>query len=292
MITPYSKFKKKEDVKPLLESNDFIYSICDNVLFVMKHCIDIDKENYLIVNSNQATVLGLFNKQFRLFSHFVDCYKSNKMEICFILQRIIYEAFIKMLYLIKKGVSVQKQYRENSYRNRLDFYENTDNAQYGYLKIRNKKFILDLEEEGLSIEDIKKSKKPFPPMTQLIKELEKYNKKEKENNSKFYNSLYGIPSDPIHSDWGEIRQLYLEKGKNFNEYYVEVNKIIEGHYRYLILFTEIMIESTSNYINWINSIFDLNTFRLLLSELKRITILIMQCVFDEYNAEDSKYMYE
>lgn len=53
-----------------------------------------------------------------------------------------------------------------------------------------------------------------------------------------------------------------------------------------------MIESTSNYINWINPIFDLNTFRLLLSELKRITILIMQCVFDEYNAEDSKYMYE
>lgn len=288
MITPYSKFKKKEDVKPLLESNDFIYSICDNVLFIMKCCID----NKLIFDSNQATVSGLFNKQYRLFCHFVDCYKSNKIEVCFTLQRIIYEAFIKMQYLIKNGVEVQKQYRENSYRNRLDFYEKTKNAQHGYFKVRNKKFLLDLEEECLSIDDIKKSSKPFPPMNKLIEELERYDKNEEENNSKFYKSIYGIPSDSIHSDWGEIRQLYLEKGNIYNEYYVKVNEITGRHYRYLIPFAEIMIESTTNYIDWLNPNSKLNAFHPLLSELKRIIILIMLCVFDEYNAEDSRYMYE
>ena len=288
MLTPFSKFKKKEDVKPLLESNDFIYSICDNVLFVMKYCID----NKSIFDSNQATISGLFNKQYRLFCHFVDCHKSNKIEVCFTLQRIIYEAFIKMQYLIKNGVEVQKQYRENSYRNRLDFYEKTKNAQHGYFKVRNKKFLLDLEEECLSIDDIKKSRKPFPSMNKLIEELEEYDKNEEENNSKFYKSLYGIPTDSIHSDWGEIRQLYLEKGNIHNEYYIKVNESTKGHYRYLISFAEIMIESTTRYIDWINPNSKLNAFQPLLLELKRITMLIMQCVFDEYNSEDSKYMYE
>lgn len=129
-------------------------------------------------------------------------------------------------------------------------------------------------------------------MKELIEKLEEYDKNEEENNSKFYKSLYGIPSDSIHSDWGEIRQLYLEKGNGNNEYYIKVNELTEGHYRYLISFTEIMIESTSSYINWINTNSKLNAFQPLLLELKRITILIMQCVFDEYNAEDSKYMYE
>ena len=37
MITPYSKFKTKEDIIEQLETNkEFVYSICDNVIYIMK----------------------------------------------------------------------------------------------------------------------------------------------------------------------------------------------------------------------------------------------------------------
>ena len=294
MITPYSKFKTKEDIIEQLETNkEFVYSICDNVIYIMKSCIDVDEENYLVLDANKATVLGLFNKQYRLFRHFVECYKSDKIEICVILQRIIYEAFLKMRYLIKNGEIAQKQYREYSYRNRLSFYEQTHNSEdcQGYFDVRNEKFLLDLENEGLAIDDIKKSNKPFPNMDKLIAELE-VNKEQKGDNV-FYKSLYGIPSDSIHSDWGEIRQLYLEKGPAPNKYFVDIGKVNKGHYRYLASFTDILIKSTLNYIGWLESYgYALDTLKPILLELERMVILIMEYVFDEYNAENSKYMYE
>ena len=228
MLTPYSNIKTKEDIIEQLKTNkEFVYSICDNVIYIMKSCIDVDEENYLVFDANQATVLGLFNKQYRLFCHFIECHKSDKIEICLILQRIVYEAFLKMQYLINNGEVAQKQYRVYSYRNRWEVYEHTNNMEitHGYLKVRNSKFLSDLEEEGLSINDIKSSNKPFPSMPKLIEELEEYDAKGKENNSIFYKSLFGIPSDSIHSDWGEIRQLYLDKGPTPNKYYVDIDKV-------------------------------------------------------------------
>lgn len=293
MITPYSNIKTKEDIIEQLEtSKEFVYSICDNVIYIMKSCIDVDEENYLVLDANKATVLGLFNKQYRLFRHFIECYKSDKIEICVILQRIIYEAFLKMRYLIKNGEIAQKQYRVYSYRNRWEVYEHTNNTEiaHGYFNVRNSKFLLDLENEGLAIDDIKKSNKPFPNMDKLIAELE-VNKEQKGDNV-FYKSLYGIPSDSIHSDWGEIRQLYLEKAAS-NEYFVDIDKVNDGHYRHLMPFTDILIESTMSYIEWSKPYgYDLSAFKSLLSEFRRIIALIMECVFDEYNSENSKYMYE
>ena len=61
MLTPYSNIKSKEDIIEQLETNkEFVYSICDNVICIMKSCIDVDEENYLVLDANQATVLGLF----------------------------------------------------------------------------------------------------------------------------------------------------------------------------------------------------------------------------------------
>ena len=294
MLTPYSNIKSKEDIIEQLETNkEFVYSICDNVICIMKSCIDVDEENYLVLDANQATVLGLFNKQYRLFCHFIECYKSDKIEICLILQRIIYEASLKMQYLINNGEVAQKQYRVYSYRNRWEVYEHTNNIgiTHGYFNVRNSKFLLDLEEEGLSINDVEKSDKPFPNINKLIAEIEI---KEGEKEDKvFYKSLYGIPSDSIHSDWGEIRQLYLEKGTSPNEYFVDISRVYKGHYRYLMPFTDILIESTMSYIGWSKPYgYDLSAFKSLLSEFRRIIALIMECVFDEYNSENSKYMYE
>ncbi len=296
MLTPYSNIKTKEDIIEQLETNkEFVYSICDNVVYIMKSCIDVDEENYLVLDANQATVLGLFNKQYRLFCHFIECHKADKIEICLILQRIVYEAFLKMQYLINNGEVAQKQYRVYSYRNRWEVYEHTNNMEItlGYFNVRNSKFLLDLEEEGLSIDEIKSSNKPFPSMSKLIEELEEYDAKGKGNNSIFYKSLFGIPSDSIHSDWGEIRQLYLEKGPVPNKYFVDIDKVNKGHYRYLASFTDILIKSTLNYIGWLESYgYALDTLKSILLELERMVILIMKYVFDEYNAENSKYMYE
>lgn len=290
MFTLFESFVKSSDVAPLLDDNSrLVYPLCDKTLLIISKCVDLDPNNYFVFDNNKATIAGLFIKQVKLFEEFYEAYKSDKLYLCVILQRIIYEAFIKMEYLIKDGDEAQKTYRSYSYKDRNKFYEEYKTSEEGYFKIRNKKYLNDLVDDGFTIDDIKKSKKSFggKNIFQLMKEFE---------DKSLYGSLYGMASDSIHSDWGDIRQLYLRKASEQNIYIIPEDITMKAHFRYLLPMLDIINDSAIKYIDWILSIDSsyqkLIVYKNKLNEFKRVSTLIMECVFKEYNNDDSKYMYE
>lgn len=290
MITPFSNLKTADDVAPFLDDdNKLVYPLCDNTIFIIHKCLNLDPSHYIVYDKNQATIAGLFFKQVKLFESFYDAYKEKQMYLCFIFQRIIYEAFIKMKYLIKYGDNAQITYRAHSYKNRNKFFETHNSSESGYIKVRNDKYMSDIAEDGFTIDDIRNSENSFggKNMRQLIEEFE---------DESLYSSLYGIASDPIHSDWSDIRELYLQKVSD-KDYYITPDSIsVKGHYRYLISMLDIINCSSFSFIDWflsINSHFNaLKAYKKMLEEFKRVSSIIMQNVFKEYDQDPSKYMYE
>lgn len=291
MITPYSHIHTSEDLQAILAKDDeFISSIADNTVFVMKHLLDVDEKKIVEYDANSATIVGLFMKQYRLFKHFVSFSKTNDFELCVILCRIIYEAYIKMLYLIKYGESAQKEYRLLSYKDRYQFYKDYKNEEHGYFNVRNKKFLEDLSGDGLTIEELQSAidtkKKAFggKKFRQLLAEFE---------DERLYSSLYGIGSDPIHSDWGEIRNLFVRNIPNTSTYIADVDYSVNVADRYTISFCLIMISSTIKYAEWAKDIIPcVSTYKGLLEEFERISNLYSELVMKEYNKPNSKYMFE
>ena len=284
MVTPFSKFRNIEDIAPLMDKDEkLLYPLVDNTIFVLNKIIDPYEDQVILLGNNDATVVGLFIKQFKLFKDLYNAYKSGNTHLCMILNRIIYEAFIKMKYLIAHGIEAQKDYRLYSFKNRYNFYKETKDKKDGYSLVRNKKFLLDLEEEGFTLDDLKNLKRSFggKNMSQLIEEID---------GKGLYNSLYAMMSDTIHSDWGETRQMYLQKNED-NMYFPKYEKE-EIHGRILVPVVQIIISSTESFIKWRKYNECNGFFQPLLLEMKRMFYLLGEYYMHIYMTTPQKYMKE
>ena len=112
------------------------------------------------------------------------------------------------------------------------------------------------------------------------------------DNEELYSSVYGMASDPIHSDWGEISQLHLIA--NDEEGVMCANKDYNSsHYRYIIPFVMIPIDAAIAYIQWIKEELEITLLENLLPtfyDIKRVLNIIAKQIFIEYQGE--KYLYE
>lgn len=140
--------------------------------------------------------------------------------------------------------------------------------------------------DGFTIEDLENNKKwklDGKSFKQLQQELD---------NEELYSSVYGMASDPIHSDWGEISQLHLIA--NNEEGVMCANKDYNSsHYRYIIPFVMIPIDATIAYIQWIKEELEITLLENLLPtfyDIKRVLNIIAKQIFIEYQGE--KYLYE
>ena len=206
MLSPFNIFQKPEDVKPYIDDNEkLILPICDNIVFALGKILDPFEDDLAVYDRNQATVIGAFVKQYQLFQSFVRASRNSDMAVTIIFMRIIYEAYIKMRYLIKHGEDAQKEYRLCSYKNRYKFYQDYKETQNDIARITIEKFKADINNEDFSIEDVAeayaKKKRAFggKNISQLVEEFDP---------KETYTSVYGYLSDAIHTDWGETRQLY------------------------------------------------------------------------------------
>ena len=289
MITPFTRYQRKEDVKPCLDDDlKLVYPICENILFAAKKCIDPFEEDCCVYNKNQSTIVGFYVKQIRLFEEFFDSYKFGKLNLCVLYQRIIYEAYLKMRYLIKYGYDAQKEYRLYSYKDRKTFYDKFKDEKDSYCEVRNTKFLFDLSNDGFTIDDLAAKGKAFggKNVRQLVQEFE---------DDTLYSSLYGMASDSIHSDWGELRQIYLMKTED-GRYLANTDATSPVHFRYLIPMADLIIDTSKYYIDWNQTIDDklkvMLAFSSILDEMKRVCKLVMEWVYEDYQATPSKYMKE
>lgn len=143
-----------------------------------------------------------------------------------------------------------------------------------------------IDYDGFTIEDLENNKKwklDGKSFKQLQQELD---------NEELYSSVYGMASDPIHSDWGEISQLHLIA--NNEEGVMCANKDYNSsHYRYIIPFVMIPIDATIAYIQWIKEELEITLLENLLPtfyDIKRVLNIIAKQIFIEYQGE--KYLYE
>ena len=289
MISPFDIFQKPEDVKPYIDENEkLILPICDNIVFALGKSLDPLEEDFVSYDRNQATVLGIFVKQYQLFQSFVRASRDCDISATIIFQRIIYEAYIKMQYLIKYGEDAQKEYRLCSYKNRYKFYQSNIEAPNDIARIAIEKFKADINNEEFSIEDIAKAKKKWAFGGKNISQLvEEFDQKE------IYTSVYGYLSDSIHTDWGETRQLYLQETEETSFVYNPQKETkIPG--RQLVEQAQLLLESSFELIKWLESVEMksgvIGIMESLLKEFQRVLSLIIVNILEDYKTD--KFFYE
>lgn len=120
-------------------------------------------------------------------------------------------------------------------------------------------------------------------MRQLIEEID---------DGRLYTSLYAMMSDSIHSDWGEIRQMYLRWSEEEEVYCLKEEE--EIHERLLIPLLQIIIESSESYIQWtshIHVLYDkVSSLLDLLQEMRRVTTLIGNYIMAIYMKKPDEFM--
>ena len=288
---PYTNIKTIGDLEGLMNNdNQFIIPLCKSIATITSKSLDPYDDIFITVDRNHATVIGLLVKILKSYQECVEFYEEEKYEPISLYSRIIYEAFIKMKYLIKYGEKIQNHYRLISYKSRFDFYRKTkeeEGEHKNYYWVRNTKFLDALSEDGFTLKDLdavgKKWNLDGKNFRQLLQEIE---------SEELYTSLYGIGSDSVHSDWGEIRDFHL-MGKEDTmcaklEYY-------KPHYRVIVSLGRIQIDATIAYIEWFEKELEskeLSPFLELLLDLKRVIDIISLDILKTYTDDPQKYLHE
>lgn len=286
MITPFSIYKTKDDINSLLDDeNKLVFPICENLLFVFKKMLDPFDDVVITFDQNEAPIAGLFHKQVRYFEHYLDLYKVKNVDICFLLHRIIYEAYIKMRYLIDHPEDIT-EYRQLAYKPHLKILEDEDSQNNPVVSVFRTKFENSLNIEGFSESDIRAARKD--PGGKNFRQMQEMYEKG------LYFSMYGTTSDTIHSGWNEIRQMYLRCKEDEKLYCVDVDYSQPLHYRLLITIAQILIESSLHYQTWICGIRPglVPNLTSMINEMKRMCSLIEEVVIDTYSNNPNEYLYK
>lgn len=269
------------------EIEAIVLSVGDNLFELSQDVMDPYEDDYFCFSNNQATIIGFFSKISTLLFDYLSSYKNGRSHLCFIYGRIMYEAFIKMKYLINKGETAQKEYRLCSYKDRLSFYRTYKDKNDGYFKVRNDKFLEDLSLDGFSLND-------FPDKLSSLKSFGGKSFKQlmaEYDNEDYYSSLYGMQSDFIHSDWGELRQIYLKRTEN-NDFCAIYS--VDKHYRMIVPIEGFVIEVLLCFHEWVkdvdNKLYeDLNNNRTHLLQLKKVYSVLGNFIMQTYQNNPSIY---
>lgn len=286
MITPFSIFRNKEDVIGLLDDDTkLVFPICDNLHLMFKKMIDISPDEFFVVEQADAPILGLFHKQVRLFGHYIDAYKANNSDICMLLNRVIYEAYIKMRYLIDHPED-SNEYRALAFKPHLKIINDEKFANAPNIKVIKTKFEKDLVIENLSEDNIS-SARPYPGGKNFSQMLKMYE-------DGMYAPIYSMNSDSIHSGWNEIRQMYLRCDGDKRLYFADIEYSQKLHYRLLLAIASILISSSYHYFYWVNIKYPgyVPNLMNMIAEHQRVCMLINEVIIDIYNNNPDEFLYK
>lgn len=298
MVTPYTNIKSKKDVARMLDNNgnDFVIALCDNISFAMAKIIDFDKEKTFSFNRDAAPIIGLYVKILTFWKQCVEQFKQGNLGIYIAYGRILFEAFVRMVYLINNGDDMCYFYRIASYKNRYKAYKETKDSKEGVDIVRNNKFLYDIKQEGFTIKELEEK------MSNVNKNLKTFkdelndmsNSYLKEKDDLMYNLLYGYSSDAIHSSWGELRQLYLTTdgvGNYFPKIEGEGKEVY--HYRVIIPYAKIVTHAIKAFLTYYATKMELKPLQkvitLLIDDIERVIDLTYEKIKDDYNSYPNNF---
>ncbi len=169
------------------------------------------------LNRDEAILGGNIIRLTKLNTSLLQNVCENKLEICFILCRCIYETQINILYFLKNGeVNIFKNYVKNSLITEKEFYNNIEenirnrNGEELPIEKSMKESISNsFDISDFEIEELNRSSS----WKNLKKRLDKINVTN--NLSQTYNIFYGLSSHSIHGNWQDLVQHHISQDGEF-----------------------------------------------------------------------------
>lgn len=160
---------------------------------------------------NDAAILGLLVRIWKLLKEVVSYYKADNGQIISHFDRQIVESALTASYLlIKDDDRTIEDYRKCSYKNRLEALEEADKKEF-YATPAGLRLIKSIRDkmaaEGFDLASFDEQKRhkwklEGKPFDQIFKQIEP---------DDFYKLMYGIPSESIHGSWNESLDFDLVK---------------------------------------------------------------------------------
>lgn len=160
---------------------------------------------------NDAAILGLLVRIWKLLKEVVVYYKADNGQIVSHFDRQIVEAAITASYLlVKEYDELIEDYRKCSYKNRLEALEEAETKEFystpAGIRLLNsirKKMAAEGFDQNSFEQQIRRGwKLEGKPFRQIFKQLEP---------DEFYKLIYGIPSESLHGSWNESLDFDLSK---------------------------------------------------------------------------------
>lgn len=244
----YNSINTISDLEEFKDRSILMRVISNDILKLAYLILDPYKNSHIPYTINESTIIGLFTKMTKSYNSIFEAYCNNNCEIIMWLSRPMYEAFVYLLYLIKKGEKSQEHYRLISYQKR---YKTLALTEPVYDKIKDK-IRFRMLQDGFSSADFQnENSKPRHQrwkldgknFREILREIEE---------EEVYDFTYGLPSDLIHSGWGEISQFHLLniETKNSENYWIPKSSYFEVPEDFLISFNDYILSSIFTLCKW------------------------------------------
>lgn len=269
-----------EELCSLLNNNDdFAISLAKSLSEVAHTIIEGDGTQCISFSPDIAPMIGLFAKQSYLFDKIISCYENQDPEIYYIISRVIYEASIKMRYLIELPERVV-DYKASSYLPHTKVLNNF-NLNKDISSVFEMKFNAGLSNDGLTKDDVINSKK-LPNFHKLLEHFDE---------SQIYDASYSLPSGSIHSDWNEIRQIYLFFDNESGNYIAGLNEKNKLDLRMIIAESLSFCHSLQDFLSW--HMPDIEEDSFFARYINKIYVLLKECfkyILSVYENNPTKFM--
>jgi hypothetical protein len=214
---------------------------------------------------NDAPILGLLVRIWKILKEIVACYGRNNADIVGFLDRPLIESAVVATYLLKSNDEVVEDYRKCSYKDRLRIMNDAaSNAAFFNTPAGTrllKSVQSKMQHEGLTIDSFISQKKNRWKLQgknffQIFSEVE---------TPDFYKFLYGIPSESIHGSWNDSMDYHLARNDDgtFSTYphYQEVDvrfvtpllRLCDAPYRLWLKRIDAESEYVDKAFNWIRA---------------------------------------
>ena len=174
----------------------------------------IPSPNFPGYSKEQAVVVGLFVRMYKLFDAMCFHVSKSHGEIASIFTRLIFETYVRMTYLITKGRASAQNFIFVSYRAAKENLEDLLAKQAQRELIPIEKRILtnvreQMKEDGIN-EDVLMENRNWALDGKSFKDLMSVLEMEA-----WYSYLFGVQSSIVHGDWKDIRAHHIKKEGEF-----------------------------------------------------------------------------
>ncbi|EPJ56369.1 MAG: hypothetical protein OFPI_00360 [Osedax symbiont Rs2] len=216
IISRYDETYVSDSLKSLEDINKFTGTFVKDVAEIYD-CItrirNIER-NPTGFGLEDAPILGLLTRIWKLLKEIVVYYEKDNAEIISILERPLIEAAITAEYLLLSDSSVIEDYRKCSYKGRLRILRELKEGSVFFNTKAGKRLLKSVQEkmdiEGFSEDDFKIQKKNHWKLQgknffDIFAEI---------TDGELYKYTYGMMSETIHGSWNESMDWCLQKNED------------------------------------------------------------------------------